>query len=87
MSTTAAPIHCPTCRNPVTASREMVPGFVVYGCRTCRKYAVDVPGTSLAWRPGGEGAIERLRAEAARASQWERARTADENSPAWESIA
>jgi hypothetical protein len=72
--------HCPTCRSPLTVSTTLVPGFIVYACRSpqCRKVAVDVPGSTLAWRPGGPGAIERLRAEADRTAAWQRALHAGE---------
>jgi hypothetical protein len=71
--------HCPTCRTKLTASREIVPGFTVYGCRSCKKFAVDVPGVTLGnWISGGPGVNERLRDEAEHASRWQRALHAGE---------
>ena len=79
--------HCPRCRNPLAATQNIVPGFTVYCCRTCRKVAVDIPGTSLAWRDAGEGAVDLLRIEVDRVMQYERALRSSEDDPAWSSIA
>ena len=49
--------RCPECRQPLIRQTNMVPGAVVFTCRSCRTFQVE---GSTEWVPAGPGFRDEL---------------------------
>ncbi len=84
--------HCPRCHRKLDRARELGesqigPGRVVLACRgpgSCDQFAVEVQGAELAWIPGGEGWLERLKATVEHQETVQQILESDGDDPRWQ---
>jgi hypothetical protein len=75
--------HCPRCHQPLARNTASFPGRTILGCRSCRLFAVEVPGAELAWIPGGPGWLERLMATVGEQERRRDIVDSDDDDPRW----